>query len=207
MDERTRRAKAEGHVSEFIHRYAAHPAPVRVRLVGALLKDGHRSGRHAAKFEPADARHIVRLDGIVSDQRFVSIAESAIGQPIHQAVTNAVQSVTNSDSQLRHAVASRRAESRKASGNRAREESKGRVCWCDKVDVKVVYVVHTGYRPFHVRVRRAGRRLFLAVQVGGQKWRVIGAQWWEGNEGSWLAGQHHRAIERERLRTEKCRAG
>src|SRR5207245_11283126 len=146
MDERARRAKAEGHISGPIHRYTAHPAPVRVRLVGALLKDGHRSGRHAAKFEPADARHIVRLDGIVSDQRFVSIAESAIGQPIHQAVTNAVQSVTNSDSQLRHAVASRRAASRKSSGRRSGEQGKSRVCWSDKVDVKVVHVVDTGYR-------------------------------------------------------------
>src|SRR6266496_5039446 len=187
MDERARCAKAEGHVSEFVHRYTAHPAPGRVRLVGALLKDRHRSGRHAAQFEPADARHIVRFDGIVSDQRFMSILESPIGQPIHQAVTNAVQSVTDSDSRLRHAVASRRAESRKASGNRAREESKGRVCWCDKVDVKVIHVVHAGYRPFHVRVRRTGQWLSLAVQVGGQKWRVIGAQCWKGNEGSWLA--------------------
>src|SRR5437879_300832 len=86
-------AKAEGHISERIHRYTAHPAPGRVRLVGAFLKDRYRPARHAAELEPADAGHVVRLDGIISHQRFVSIEESPIGQPIHQAIPDGVQSV------------------------------------------------------------------------------------------------------------------
>ena len=87
-------AKAERQVARLIHRGAAHPAPGRVRLVGALLKD-HRCGRHGAQLKPAHTCHAARTHGIISHDRFVAVAELAIGEPEHQTVANAVQLVAS----------------------------------------------------------------------------------------------------------------
>src|SRR5204863_9268532 len=109
--------------------------------------------------------------------------------------------------QLRHASTSGGAKLSKGGSGRAREESKGRACWRDKVHMEVVYVVKTACRPFHVCVRRTGRRLDVTVQVGRQKWSVIGTQWTKLNKGSRHASYQFRAVKGVRLRTKKCRAG
>src|SRR5438046_6440455 len=49
IDRRTGSAKADGEVSLSIHRGATHPAPGRIRLIGALLINGHRYGRSVAQ--------------------------------------------------------------------------------------------------------------------------------------------------------------
>ena len=73
-----------------IHRGAAHPAPGRVGLVGALLKD-RRCGRHGAQLKPAHTCHAARTHGIIAHDRFVAVGELAIGEPEHQTVADAVQ--------------------------------------------------------------------------------------------------------------------
>src|SRR5437764_13884490 len=207
VDARARGAKADDEIAELIHRRTAHPTPGCVRLVGVLLKDSYRSGRHTAQLEPADGRDIVRFHRIISNQRFVSIPKTSVSQSIHEAVTNPIQAVGSACPQLRHASASGGAKLRKGCSRRAREESKGRACWRDKVYMEVVYVVKTACREFHICVRGTGRRLDVTVQVGRQKWSVIGTQWWKLDKGCRHASYHFRAVKGVRLRTKKCRAG
>jgi hypothetical protein len=99
IDRRAGGAKADSHIARVIHRGAAHPAPGRVRLVGALLKD-RRCGRHGAQLKPAYPCHAARTHGIIAHNRFVAVTEFAIGQPEHQTVADAVQG--RSLSQLGH---------------------------------------------------------------------------------------------------------
>jgi hypothetical protein len=84
-------AKADGQVAQVIHRRAAHPAPGRVRLVGALLKDRDRAGRHVAQLEPANTCHPTHAYGHIPYYRFVAVREFAIGEPEHQTIADAVQ--------------------------------------------------------------------------------------------------------------------
>src|SRR5438093_4438563 len=141
MDGSVRGAKAESHISEPVQGDTAHPAPGSVRLVGALLEDRHRSGRHTAQLEPANASYIVRFHRKISYQRFVSVPKTAVGQPIHQAVGNGVHIVAcTAVIQLRHAGASERAKHRKGRSGRAREESKGRPVPKGNTHAKVIDV-------------------------------------------------------------------
>ena len=95
-------AKTDRQVAVLVHRSAAHPAPGRVRLVGALLKN-RRGARHAAQLKPAYPCHPARTHRIISHNRFVAVAELAIGEPEHQTVADAVQIAGRS--QLGHTVA------------------------------------------------------------------------------------------------------
>jgi len=81
--------KAQGHVARVIHRYAAHPAPGCVWLVGAFLKDCFRAGRHVAQLEPANTCHPSRAYGKIPYYRFV-IAKIPISHPEHRTVGKAV---------------------------------------------------------------------------------------------------------------------
>ena len=64
-DGRGRGAETHREVATVVHRGAAHPAPRRVRLIGALLEDGHGAVGQAAQLEPPHARDAPGADRVV----------------------------------------------------------------------------------------------------------------------------------------------
>ena len=113
IDGRTGSAKADREVSLSIHRGATHPAPGSVRLIGALLINGHRSGRHVAQLKPAYCCDAPGADSIVAYDGLVA-AEVPIGESKHQTVTDAIQVTIGGNPRLRHTRASGGAEGGKA---------------------------------------------------------------------------------------------
>src|SRR5437868_4282471 len=77
-----------------VHGRATHPAAAGIGCVGALLVDGGRGGSRVAHLVPAHAGVAVfasaRDDGVVEHERLV-IAEVAICQAVHDAITDGVQ--------------------------------------------------------------------------------------------------------------------
>src|SRR5260370_41788387 len=71
VDRCARSAVADSEISLLVHRGTAHPTPGRVRLVGALLEDRHRSGSHVAQLEPAYSGHPARINAAVPHQCLV----------------------------------------------------------------------------------------------------------------------------------------
>jgi len=91
-DAATRGTEAENHIAVLIHRYAAHPTPGRIWLVGALLKE-NRCRRYRTYFKPANACNTACTNGKVSHGGFVPITEFSIAQSEHQAIADAIEIV------------------------------------------------------------------------------------------------------------------
>src|SRR6266446_493166 len=138
--------KAKREISRLVHRYTAHPAPGRIGLIGALLKDRYRPRRYAAQFDPAYAGHPARADAVIGHHGFV-IAKIPIRGPVHQPIAKVVKVICRS--QLRHASAGGWAKLGKAGRGRIGEESKGSVSGCDEIGVEMIYLINTAAGPFH----------------------------------------------------------
>jgi hypothetical protein len=194
-------AEADSHVARLIHRGATHPAPGRVRLVGALLKD-HRCGRHGAQLKPAHACHSARTHGIISHDRFVAVGELAVGEPEHQTVADGVQGGRHS--QLGHTGSVSGTERGKAGGSRTADESKGRVSGRDEIGVEKSDLVDTAARKGDERIGGADRRSHRTVEVAGQEGRLrpSSRDSWSDKSGG-QAGEHSRAVKGEGLWPEK----
>src|SRR5436190_22922444 len=101
VDGRAGGAEAESHVAKLIHRDTAHPAPGRVRLIGAFLEGRNRTSSDAAQFKPADAGNVVRVDRPIADQRLV-VAKVAVSEAEHQTVTEVAKVVRSCHTKLRN---------------------------------------------------------------------------------------------------------
>ncbi|PZR75011.1 MAG: hypothetical protein DLM73_06445 [Chthoniobacterales bacterium] len=130
-------AEAKGEITLAIHGGTAHPAPGRVRLVGAFLKNSDRSGSDVAQFEPAHSGHTTRAYGVVAHDRFV-VAKIPVGEAEHQTVADAIEITGRSYSLLRHACAGSRTERRVGRGGRSSKGSKGRARGRSKVYVEMI---------------------------------------------------------------------
>ena len=93
-----------------VHGSAAHPAEAAIGSKRALLEDGWRSTR-ASDFVPANTGAGSSRYGVVYHKRFM-VAEVAIGQTIHQAISQRVQLLVGS--QLRNTSAAAGTSSRKS---------------------------------------------------------------------------------------------
>ena len=83
-------AESKYLVSQVIRRDAAHPPPGGIGLIGGFLGKSPVSPQ-ALCFEPSNPRHGVGTDGVVVEQRFVTVGEHAIGVPEHQPIGDGVQ--------------------------------------------------------------------------------------------------------------------
>jgi len=202
MDRGARGAETDSHIARLIHRGAGHPAPGRVGLVGALLKD-HRCGRDGAQLKPAHTGHASRTHGIIAHNRFVAVGELAIREPEHQTIANAVQ--TRLRRQLGHTGSVGAGTERgKASRSRTANKSKGSVGGRDEIGVEKSDLVGAASRKRDIGIADAGRRENCPVEVAGQERRLARPTRdpWR-NKSSGHAGEHFRAIKRKGLRTEK----
>jgi len=196
-------AKANGQVARSIHRRTAHPAPGRIRLVGALLKDRWR-GRHAAQLEPADTCHAARAHGIVAHGRFVAVGELAIGQPEHQTVANSVQLVGSRAAQLGDTGSGAGTESGEARGGGTADESKGGVSGRSEIGVEKPDLVDAGARERDKRIGGAGSGKDRTVEVARQEGRFGSSSGYSrGDKSSRQTGEHFRAVKGEGLGPEK----
>src|ERR1700682_3410285 len=85
----TGNAIAHRYVARLVHGGTAHPAPIRIRRVSALLEDTQIMTCIGAQLVPAhacvqdsSATHFYR---VVHHQRFV-VAQVAVGEPIHNPI-------------------------------------------------------------------------------------------------------------------------
>ena len=180
IDGRTGGAEAEGQVTVLVHGGAAHPAPGRVRLIGALLENRHRAGGDIAQLEPTNARYPARTDGVISYDRFVAVGEFAIGQTVHEAIANFIQAVGSRATQLRHAGAGGGAEIGVTRRRRAGENSERRVGGSDEINVIMpgpIGVAVTCPRGLDEHGRGPRSRQNRTINVRWQ-WVLIGSSTW-----------------------------
>src|SRR5450432_3102609 len=108
MNGRTGGTIAKRHIACAVLRDTAHPTPVGVGLIGALLEGRLRSRCHSAEVEETDTGHTARADREVADQRFMGACtrEVAVTQTEHQPIADGVVAVAVGwkTTQLRYAV-------------------------------------------------------------------------------------------------------
>src|SRR5207248_2457995 len=160
--------EAERHVAGLVHRDAAHPTVVGIGRIGSLLENGEIVCCIWSELIPSHPDTGPGCNAVVDDQSFV-IAEVAVRQAVHEAITERIQLLPGpalSDTRAARIVA-RQSEH----GGRERGRTgQGRVRWGSPVDMELP----EGELPVdraernHV-VRRSGRWLSSAVEVGGQQ--------------------------------------
>src|SRR5207248_9053346 len=91
VETRARDAEAEADASGLIHRDAAHPAVARVGRVRPLLEEGEVAAARP-ELVPTNARGRTGGHAVVHHERLV-VAEIAIGDPVHHAVGERVESL------------------------------------------------------------------------------------------------------------------
>src|SRR3954447_10292991 len=91
--------EANSEVPSEVHRHAAHPTPGRIRLIGALLKNG-RISRDRAQLKPTHPGHAIGADSIITYDRLVAVGKFSVGKSKHEPVGQIIQ--ISRRSHLRH---------------------------------------------------------------------------------------------------------
>src|SRR5947209_3834006 len=82
IDSGTRGTKADCEIPLPVHRCAAQPAPVGVRLVSALLVNSDRTRGDVTQLKPAQTGDSTGADTVSANNRLM-IAEVPVGSPEH----------------------------------------------------------------------------------------------------------------------------
>ena len=183
-----------GHITELVHRQAAHPSMHGIGLVGTLLVEGGR-GVGGADFVPANAGHPAAGYAVGGPQA-LGAANIAVLHLHHQAVAEGVQ--------VRTALGRHRTSGGVGGHGDIRRPGKGGVGRGDPIDMEFPHAQIGGGAAREKEVRRTGRRQG-AAQIGRED-AVVGVAQVEDHITNGGAAGQIVAVERPQAHTHEIGA-